>query len=258
MEVIGILIILIFQVVFAEIHGDSYFFIFNVIFGGYLVFNVVGNLLSISLVDTSVFATQETMTVSRFLNDPSANEWNLCEKCEIVVPPRSWHCDTCRCCQLKRDHHCIFASNCIGYLNHRFFMVFLVHFCIATIYATCYNSYYIWILNGDQYLNLYTLIKMLLPMLMLVNSTMKELNLFFYLLTIIGACFTGVLLIFHGNLIIRNTTTHERNKGSYDGGLKKNLSLVFGKRWLSVFFWPFVKSDLPEVYWKTEETIKNK
>ncbi|CAO1334233.1 unnamed protein product [Diamesa serratosioi] len=99
------------KVVFAAIHKDSYFYIFNVIFGGYLVFNIVGNLLSISLVDTSVFATHETMTVSRFSNDPSAKEWNLCVKCEIVVPPRSWHCDTCRCYLSNFQYHMAHHEN---------------------------------------------------------------------------------------------------------------------------------------------------
>jgi palmitoyltransferase len=209
------------------------------------------------LIDTSVFATSDLMTTERFKKDETAKEWTFCEKCELIVPPRSWHCTTCKTCILKRDHHCMFASNCIGYYNQRYFIAFLIYFFIATTYCVFYNSYYIWIVNGFKYINLMTPLKMLFPMFMIFLNEF-EITLFIYMLLLIGSGFSGVLLIYHGKLIARNATTHERNKGAFDMGLTENLKIVFGEKPFHTILWPFTKSTLPETYWNTAESDKSK
>lgn len=198
------------------------------------------------------------MTISRFKTDPTAKEWSLCEKCELVVPPRSWHCDTCSVCILKRDHHCMFASNCVGARNHRHFLLFLVYFFIGTSYAFFYNSYYIWVINNSVYAVWMTAIKLALPMFMAFFGSGNELNLLFYMLIFIGSAISGVLLVFHGQLVVKNALTHEKNKGSYDMGLAQNLKLIFGKKWPLTLIWPFTDSVLPEIYWNTAESQKSK
>jgi palmitoyltransferase len=208
--------------------------------------------------DTSVFSSNETMTAARFKNDPSAKDWNLCEKCELIVPPRSWHCDICNVCILKRDHHCMFASNCVGYRNHRHFLVFLLYFFIGTTYSFCYNSYYLWIVNGSLFIQWVTPLKMVFPMFMFMFSAPADLHLFLYMLILIGAVFTGVLIIYHARLIIKNATTHEKHRGTYDLGLTENLKIVFGDNWMACILWPFAKSTLPEVYWNAAESQKSK
>jgi len=222
------------------------------------MFNIVVNLLHIVLIDTSVFSSSELMTISRFKTDPTAKDWNLCEKCELVVPPRSWHCDVCNVCMLKRDHHCMFAGNCVGYKNQRYFMIFLLHFFIGATYSFFYNSYYIWIFRGTSYLEWFTPFKMFFPMFMMFFRSNNDLHLFLYMLIMIGSIFTGVLLIYHAKLIVRNATTHEKNKGAYDLGRSQNLRIVFGDRWLWSIFWPFTESTLPEVYWNPAESVKSK
>jgi palmitoyltransferase len=198
------------------------------------------------------------MTVTRFKNDPSAAEWKLCEKCEIVVAPRTWHCSTCNVCILKRDHHCIFAGTCVGLFNHRYFAVFLFYFFIGALYCLIYNSYYIWIFKCDHFLNWLTPLKMGFPMFMILFRTLDEIHLLLYMLILFGALFSGALIIFHCRLIRTNTLTHEKNKGAYDQGIRKNLKIVFGDSMLYNFMWPFSKSKLPEVYWDVAESVKSK
>jgi len=246
------------QTIFTTIHGDSGFFYFNLVCATFLVFNIIGNLLSIILIDTSVFTSDEVMTVTKFKKDPTAKHWNLCDKCELVVPPRSWHCDTCGMCMLKRDHHCMFASNCVGYRNHRHFLMFLAHFFIGTTYAVIYNSYFIWVVNSTLYARWTTLIKMALPMFMVFYGGREELHLLFYMLILIGSCLSGVLLIYHGKLVIRNALTHEKNKGAYDLGTAANLKLIFGSKWPMTLVWPFIESPMPKVYWMPSESNKGK
>lgn len=236
------------QSIIATIHGDSIFFYFNLLFGTALVVNIVGNLMSIILIDTSVFSSDEFMTAYKFLSNASYRKWSLCDKCEIVVPPRSWHCDICDACILKRDHHCMFASNCVGYQNHRHFLIFLLYFFIGTTYSVIYNSYFIWILNRHIYCTWSTAMKMCLPMFMVFYGTMQELHLCFYMLVLIGSAMSGILLIYHGKLVIKNNTTHQKNKGCFDNGLKENLKIIFGDSIMKCLIWPWTPVELPKNY----------
>lgn len=210
------------------------------------------------LIDSTVFASDELMTRTRFKSDPTAKHWSLCEKCELVVPPRSWHCDTCDVCVLKRDHHCMFASNCVGLSNHRHFLIFLLYFFIGTTYAFCYNSYFIWVMNSELFMTWSTALNMLLPMFMIFKNSGRETHLLYYMLIAIGSALAGVLLIFHGKLVAKNSLTHERSKGSYDMGLWPNMRLIFGSKWLMTLVWPFTDSPLPKIYWKSAESHKSK
>jgi hypothetical protein len=45
-----------------------------------------------------------------------------CVLCKRVRPARSHHCTSCGCCQLRRDHHCHWISNCVGYFNYAYFV----------------------------------------------------------------------------------------------------------------------------------------
>lgn len=48
-------------------------------------------------------------------------EWIL-----SIKIPRSKHCSTCNHCVPTFDHHCIWLNQCIGELNYRYFLAFLL------------------------------------------------------------------------------------------------------------------------------------
>lgn len=86
---------------------DSLFYYFNLAFGTFLVFNIGGNMVAVMLCNTSILGARVEPPA-----DAERKLWRLCAVCEAMAPPRSWHCETCRVCILKRDHHCMFTGEC--------------------------------------------------------------------------------------------------------------------------------------------------
>lgn len=72
---------------------------------------------------------------------------NRCLHCDCLKPPHSHHCSTCEACVLRMDHHCPWVNNCVGYSNQKFFLQFLLHVFLGTVYAmiligiTSWNCY---------------------------------------------------------------------------------------------------------------------
>ena len=64
---------------------------------------------------------------------------NICKTCNIIKPSRSKHCNLCGYCVPIFDHHCVWLNQCIGELNYKYFLLFLI---IHVIFFT-YGSYVI-------------------------------------------------------------------------------------------------------------------
>ena len=102
--------------------------ILHLIFGSFIIFNLLGNLYSCLLTDTSIdtiICPVLLPTAERDTADLHCN-WHYCHRCEVNVPPRAEHCYLCRKCILKHDHHCTLLGRCIGYRNIRYYFCFLI------------------------------------------------------------------------------------------------------------------------------------
>jgi len=53
------------------------------------------------------------------------NKLSYCDTCNMLRPPRSFHCAQCGVCVEVHDHHCPWVGTCIGYRNMRQFLGFL-------------------------------------------------------------------------------------------------------------------------------------
>lgn len=66
-----------------------------------------------------------------------SGEPRLCTTCYVKRPLRSKHCASCGVCVARMDHHCIWINRCVGYGNHRLFMIFvLLHALLIAAFAS--------------------------------------------------------------------------------------------------------------------------
>ncbi|TPX46672.1 hypothetical protein SeMB42_g03610 [Synchytrium endobioticum] len=61
------------------------------------------------------------------------NLWDF----DYVLPARSKHCSVCKRCVARFDHHCVWINTCVGHMNHRYFLLFL----LATTWMCWYGVY---------------------------------------------------------------------------------------------------------------------
>lgn len=149
------------------------------------------------------------------------------------MPPRAEHCSmSCDCCIMRVDHHCVWMGNCcIGFLNHKFYILYLTYFSLGCLLTTIPFSDQVLF----QRLGFITLIftSLARTVAFLVSAVM-----FFGFL-----CLLGLQLRF----LFMNQTTYEagidfRLKPFKQRFWTKNVMAVFGRRkrdWLNPFKHPF-------------------
>jgi ankyrin repeat protein len=63
----------------------------------------------------------------------TVDDERFCVVCELVRPVRARHCRLCGMCVSRYDHHCAWTDNCVGYNNHRGFLVFCATSCVSLL-----------------------------------------------------------------------------------------------------------------------------
>ena len=146
-----------------------------------------------------------------------------CAACRVEVrPPRSKHCGLCHHCVSKLDHHCPWINNCVGELNMRWFLLFLLMsavFCLhgaallaGVLYGYCDkagllspNLRYRTARNGPL---LPASFALRMALLLRDTGLLAPLGVFALLMGLVLVAFTGFQL-YH---VLRNTTTAETYK----------------------------------------------
>nr|XP_006640822.1 PREDICTED: probable palmitoyltransferase ZDHHC12 [Lepisosteus oculatus] len=58
-----------------------------------------------------------------------------CGFCLLQQPMRAKHCQTCKRCVRRYDHHCPWIENCVGERNHRWFVLYLLVQLLALLWG---------------------------------------------------------------------------------------------------------------------------
>ncbi|XP_063978418.1 probable palmitoyltransferase ZDHHC24 [Diachasmimorpha longicaudata] len=234
--------------------SGSLLYLFHFTLGTFILINIVGNFTYTVLCDTSTRSL-----ILPWGKGKMKEGWRFCVSCEAMAPPRSWHCQTCDICILKRDHHCVFTGCCIGHFNHRYFLMFVLYLFIATVYSFYYNNYFIW--GRIEFQFPMSIVKLIFPLASFafgLDYSTDQLYLMLYVISIVGMGFTGTLSVYHFQLVFTGAVAHERVKknSKYDLGWRENVKNVFGERWYLTWILPYFESKLvgDGITWRTADS----
>jgi palmitoyltransferase len=215
--------------------------LFHICLSTFLFINVCGNMFMALFTDTS----------SKFIKSNLKEGYRYCEMCKKKQPPKSFHCRTCNVCILRRDHHCLFFSRCIGLYNQRYYMMYLTHINVSLIYSTYYDYLFVSSMF-DSYDFIISLYKVFNPMLSLITSDpvgVRELYVLFFVFNCIFIVWASGVFWFHVKNIMRGITAYEL-KTAADADLSKwreNVLSIVGEKWYWAIVWPFADSPLPDI-----------
>ncbi|CDW89026.1 probable palmitoyltransferase zdhhc8-like [Stylonychia lemnae] len=176
---------------------------------------------------------------------------NHCRSCNIIRPPRAFHCSRCNICvevhgmilenicaqdfKSLLDHHCPWVGTCIGKRNHRYFVLFL---------------------QWTSFHAIFTFITGLISVLNDYHTTVQDfyINVPCWVIMIYGAFIAIMLLPFaayHWWLIGTGKTTNEEVRGKYqkwgqnpfDFGCKRNCKSICQKYPSQIYSEQTIKSS---------------
>eukprot|EP00930_Biecheleria_cincta_P050423 TRINITY_DN35593_c0_g1_i1.p1 TRINITY_DN35593_c0_g1~~TRINITY_DN35593_c0_g1_i1.p1 ORF type:complete len:298 (+),score=26.61 TRINITY_DN35593_c0_g1_i1:35-928(+) len=144
----------------------------------------------------------------------TSGERRHCKWCLKYKPDRCHHCRICNMCVLRMDHHCPWVYNCIGFRNHKYFLLLLFYAVLDVVFIAITMFETVW------------------------WSTRTDVSPSMMLILAFGECFacflaiaTGLFLCFHIWLALKGMTTLEFCEKSMK--LKSYDSSLYSAGWLA-------------------------
>lgn len=142
----------------------------------------------------------------------------FCKKCNLLRPDRAHHCSACKRCVLRFDHHCPWTGNCIGHLNHKYFILFLFYAELSMfVYLLSNFDWFFEMINSSA------------------NSTGSIISMVLHIVIFSLMIGVTILLIIHCCMCFKNRTTfdfgfqEEADKVKiYNRGSEENIKTLFG------------------------------
>lgn len=74
----------------------------------------------------------------------TTGERRHCKWCLKYKPDRTHHCRICNTCVIRMDHHCPWVYNCIGFRNHKYFILLLIYTAVDLIFIVASMFESVW------------------------------------------------------------------------------------------------------------------
>mgnify|MGYP001945658655 CR=1 FL=1 len=158
-----------------------------------------------------------------------------CSTCKLPKPARSKHCSMCGICVPISDHHCVWLNQCVGELNYKWFLSFLVYhilffgYCTFVLFTFMYSRAVV--LKTQRFTDLRTMRSFMPTTWMVILHLCKEETglmvvtcLAFVMCVAIGAFFT-----YHMWLVKNGMTTSENVKWTYTHKMYDRLLEAYNK-----------------------------
>lgn len=167
-----------------------------------------------------------------------------CPFCKAWKPPRAHHCREWNVCVLKLDHYCPWVYNCVGFRNHKYFVLFLGYSSLCLIYFLfCCVVRFIYAVSaasktpGQLPLSVVEGIVLMVQMVLTLPVTIGIFSLFCFQMSCLYSNMTS----------IENYTFHNYKKGLKNSGIKFRWFYDFGPAYnlKQVFGFSFVEWFLP-------------
>jgi len=156
-----------FYVVPQVCDGDVFTYSLHFIFGMYILINVLFNYMACAFTEPGYpkvcnnpgqylgerVAILDGRKVTQFRHKVQlapAVSYRWCRHCKCIKPPRAHHDSISGKCVLDMDHFCPWMSNCVGFYNYRYFMLFMIYLLIGCIYVLTVCVFGYWSLKPDQ------------------------------------------------------------------------------------------------------------
>jgi len=170
-----------------------------------------------------------------------------CGKCRQMKPARAHHCHVCDTCVCRMDHHCPWVNNCVGYKNHRYFLLFLLYLWCCTVYMSLMmvGASWNWIEHSAFVLNEWQ-VWITFDMVLCGSITLTMSGFLGWHIYLVATNQTTIEFQFNKLRLVMERGTGKVAINEYDVGVKNNLNQIFGFGTRSIL-WALLPStrDLP-------------
>ncbi|CAH8855237.1 unnamed protein product [Trichobilharzia szidati] len=177
----------------------------------------------------------------------------ICNICALIKPDRAHHCSACGLCLLKMDHHCPWTNNCVGFHNHKYFIVFLSWGVIYCFYIVCTSASYFaefWTSANNFSVDRF---QVLFVFIVAVMFGLCQLGLCAYHLYLVGVN-QSTLETFHPPRLRGG----QPDKYLFNLGMKQNFQETFGSRFILAMLPVFTTcGDGVNWRWRLNHSVQN-
>jgi len=214
--------------------ADPLSFLFHFFTGNYLLINIIFHYYQAVVTNPGIVTNTPKIERSEISYLRENYNYRICKHCAQIKPGRAYHCSVCDCCILKMEHHCPWINNCVGMMNHKFYLLFCIFMWSGTFYilvsawplfSHCYRSPH-GSINFDEKLQAW-----IMSYTENSQSGFRMLVVFAWIVCLSVFIALGILVVWQSWLVSFGETSVERMKLSYERQKAKKQ----GKKFASPF-----------------------